>query len=261
MIPTALDAKVTGCTQRGAYRILELHAPTIAAGTRPGQFVTLGIRDGAGFLRRPFSVYRVAEGQGTIALAFDAIGEGTRWLAERRVDDVVNVVGPLGHGFEIEAPEGADLLVGGGYGTAALVFLADQLAQRGRQVHAIVGARSAERLFTDPLLDASCASVTIVTDDGSAGQQGLVIDPIAALVDAHGVRAVYACGPNPMLKAVGALTCDLGINGQLAVEEFMACGIGVCWTCVFPIETDDGLKHQRACTEGPVFRAEVIAWA
>lgn len=261
MIPIVLEAPVTASDQRGVYRVLSFQAPAIALGSRPGQFVTIGLKDGVGLLRRPFSVSSVDTVAGTVTVVFDAIGQGTRWLSERCAQDLVSVVGPLGHGYEIGEPTGADLLVGGGYGTAALVSLADQLAQRGREVHAVIGARSAERVFTDPILEAACSSISILTDDGSLGARGLVIDPIDALVDLHGVTALYACGPNAMLRAVGERACDLGIDGQLAVEEFMACGIGVCWTCVLPIDTPDGLRHQRACTEGPVFKAEAIAWA
>lgn len=257
--PAVTTATVTASGQHGAYRVLWMHAPSIAAGVRPGEFVNVMVEPG--FLRRPFSVYRVDRVEGTVAIAFDAIGPGTEWLGARASDDALDVVGPLGHGFDVPDDPGCALLVGGGYGTAALVFLAEQLADRGGQVHAVLGGRSAERVFTDDTLNEVSASVAIVTDDGSMGKRGIVTDPIPSLVARFRPRAIYACGPNPMLAALGHLGGTLGVPTHLAVEEFMACGLGVCWTCVVPITVDGQVKHHRCCTEGPVFDGGSLAWA
>jgi dihydroorotate dehydrogenase electron transfer subunit len=253
--PVMVDAPVVGCDTLGAYRVLRFDAPAIAAGFRPGQFVNIAIGDGTHLLRRPFSVYRADSS--TVSVAFDAIGAGTGWLARCSPGSVLSVVGPLGEGFEVGGAPGSVLLVGGGYGTAALVTLAQQVAAQGGTVHAIVGARNAARLFRDADFEAACASVTLVTDDGSVGQRGLVIDPMPALIEQHGIDTVYACGPNRMLEAVAKTST---VTCQVAVEEFMACGIGVCWTCVFPIRVDGVVKHLRSCTEGPVFEGAEIAW-
>lgn len=258
MIPVVDDlARVVACAPLGDYTVLTLHSFAIAQGARPGQFITIATDQ---LLRRPFSVYRIDRGAGTLAVAFDAIGDGTRWLAAREPGDVVRVVGPLGHGYEIGAPDGGDLVVGGGYGAAAVAGLADALADRGRAVHAILGARTANRIFRDDLLDRSCETVTVTTDDGSAGARGVVTDVLGEVVRAHGITTVYACGPNQMLRAVSESCGTLGVRAQLAVEEFMACGIGVCWTCVFPVRVNGTVSHLRSCTEGPVFAGASIAW-
>ena len=121
---------------------------------------------------------------------------------------------------------------------------------------AIIGARSRARLYEDNVLDETCASIAVMTDDGSAGMQGLVTDPMAEMVKRFSPRVIYACGPMPMLRAVAAVASELGVPSQIAVEEFMACGIGVCWTCVLPVRVNGSLKNQRSCTEGPVFGAK-----
>jgi dihydroorotate dehydrogenase electron transfer subunit len=110
-------------------------------------------------------------------------------------------------------------------------------------------------------LDETCASIATVTDDGSAGVQGLVTDPLPEMIARFTPRVVYACGPMPMLRATAAVASEHGVPSQIAVEEFMACGVGVCWTCVLPVRTNGSVKHQRSCTEGPVFEGEAVAWA
>lgn len=257
MIPIVTDVPVVASGSLGAYRVLTFRDHAIAAGCRPGQFVNIATGE---LLRRPFSVYRVDRHTGDVSIAFDAIGPGTHQLAARAEGDRVDVVGPLGHGFEVPEPDGSsDLLVGGGYGSAALAFLADELAARGRTVHAILGARSADRVFRDELLERACASITVTTNDGTAGERALVTDVMPRVMSEHGIGTVYACGPMAMLRAVGAVAGSL--RCQLAVEEFMACGIGVCWTCVLAVRADGTTKHLRSCTEGPVFEASAVAWA
>ena len=146
MNPVINLAPVVSASRFGAYRELTIEAPEMAAGARPGQFLNICVQPGgAHLLRRPFSIARADRDGGTVSIVFDPIGLGTQWLGAREKGDVVDVVGPLGHGFDVTADPGVDLLVGGGYGTAALAFLAAELDARGGQVHAIVGARSRAR--------------------------------------------------------------------------------------------------------------------
>ncbi len=257
MTPVVAPAPVTARTELAAYLVLTVHAPSIAEAVEPGQFVNVAIE--GRLLRRPFSVYAADAARGTIAIAFDDIGPGTHWLATRAPGDVLDVVGPLGSGFG--TADGPALLIGGGYGSAALAFLALELRAAGHSPHAIIGARTADRLFLDAGLRDACASIAITTDDGSRGVRGLVTDVMPDVVTQHGVRTVFACGPNPMLSAVGRAAAAAGVPSRLAVEEFMACGLGVCWTCVLPVRTNGAVKHLRACTEGPVFLGEALAWA
>jgi dihydroorotate dehydrogenase electron transfer subunit len=262
MNPVARTAPVAASTRFGAYRALTFTDAEIAHGARPGQFVNLAVEPHSMcLLRRPFSIANADPSTGAVTVVFDAIGEGTRWLGAREPGDVVDVVGPLGHGFDVTADPGVDLLVGGGYGTAALAFLAAELEHRGGEVHAIVGARSRSRLYEDETLNGACASIATVTDDGSDGIQGLVTDPMPGMIQRFKPRVIYACGPMPMLRAVSEVAAAHGVPSQLAVEEFMACGIGVCWTCVLPVRTNGSLKHARSCTEGPVFEGASVAWA
>ena len=262
MIPIVAEVTVTDTGAIGAYRQLTYRHAELARATRPGQFVNVAPADRCGWIRMPFSVAWTDPIEQTSTIVFDPIGVGTQWLAELAAGDAISVVAPLGHGYEIHPTTGTDLLVGGGYGTAALVGLAEALAERGRTVHTLLGARTADRLCELPRLDAASGSVTRVTDDGSAGSRGIVTDVLDALVAEHGVATIFACGPNPMLAALATAGRRLRVATQLAVEEYMACGIGVCWTCVIP--TRDGEaepRHERACTEGPVFDGARLAWA
>jgi dihydroorotate dehydrogenase electron transfer subunit len=256
--PLQTTAAIESCSRVGAYSVLTIGAPDIASSVAPGQF--LEIATDVALLRRPFSVYRTDVSAGTLSIAFDAIGAATGWMASCEPGQPVDVVGPLGHGFSIPDEPGTDLIVGGGYGTAALVFLAEQLADRGGDVHAVLGGRSAERVFDDGVLDGICASTGITTDDGSRGKHGIVTDPLPALIERFSPRTIYACGPMVMLGAVARVGMETGVRTELAVEEFMACGIGVCWTCVLPVRVDGELRHLRSCTEGPVFAGEDVVW-
>lgn len=253
--PKVVDTRVVGAARIGDYQVLSVRAPSIAAGTVPGQFVMLSA---GSLLNRPFSIFR-AEGD-AVAVAFDVIGAGTRWLAARSLGDPITVTGPLGTGFSLEG-EGPVLAVGGGYGAAPLFLLADRLRADGGSVHAILGAARSARVFGKDQAHDVFDSVTFTTDDGSLGIRGLVTDVLADVVARTGARRVAACGPMPMLESVAARAADIGVPCEVAVEEFMACGIGVCWTCVLPIaDGSDEPRHDRSCTEGPVFDARTVAW-
>jgi dihydroorotate dehydrogenase electron transfer subunit len=243
----------------GAYHALTLLAPRIAGQARPGQFVHLLAGEDRSFpLRRPFSIHRVDGG--TVEVVFDVVGAGTRALARLRPHDVVDVLGPLGRPFTPPpAPTGC-LLVGGGYGTAPLFFLATELRVRRCRVHFVLGAATAGRLLDPMEAERLGHGLTVTTDDGSAGHRGLVTDPLGGLLATTGAERVYACGPMPMLAAVSRLAGAAGVPCQVAIEEQMACGTGICFSCVVPLGPGK-TRMARSCLEGPVFEGTAIAWA
>lgn len=250
----------------GEYHHLTLVADGIAERTRPGSFVAIAVggETSSRLLRRAFSIYRVKPAGvygGTVEIIVAAHGAGTRWLAERQPHDPVDVVGPLGRPFALPQEPVACALVGGGYGSAPLFGLAERLRERKCTVHMVLGAATEARLFGTLEAKRSSSSVTVTTVDGSVGITGLVTDPLPELLERYGVEVVYACGPMGMLRAVSALARQYGAWSQTAVEESMACGIGVCMTCVLPVIGDDNVTRMvRACVEGPVFPGERVRW-
>jgi dihydroorotate dehydrogenase electron transfer subunit len=254
-----VDAEVVAARPVGAYVELTLAAPEIAATAEPGQFVAFAVGGptSAMLLRRSIALAGTADGRVTVVVA--PHGPGSTWLAGRPAGDRLDVVGPLGRPFPLPVPGTAALLVGGGYGAAALVGLAARLRAQGCPVTAVAGAAGADRLCSlDDL--AVHGDVVVTTDDGSAGRRGWVTDAAAELLD--GVGVVYACGPMGMLRAVAEQAAAAGVPSYVAVEEAMACGIGVCMTCVLPVRGDDGRsRFVRSCVEGPVFSADRVRWS
>jgi dihydroorotate dehydrogenase electron transfer subunit len=263
----------------GAYHALTLVAPGIAEGARPGQFVHLLAGQDRSFpLRRPFSIHRVERpgaALGTVEVVFDVVGAGTLALSRLRPHDVVDALGPLGRPFDPPPEPAGCLLVGGGYGTAPLFFLATELRVRRCRVDFVIGAATSSRLLDAMEAKRLGHSLTVATDDGSAGRRGLVTDPVGDLLASTGAARVYACGPMPMLAAVSRVAAAAGVPCQVAVEEQMACGTGICFSCVLPVGGSGGRKPSppegrgssggtrmaRSCLEGPVFDGATIAWA
>ena len=236
--------------------LLVLHAPRCAATIRPGQFVHLRVSPGADIiLRRPFSIHR-AVGE-HVEILYQILGEGTLRMAEKTVGDAsMDLVGPLGHGWSVPHGCAHALVVTGGLGAAPLGMLAEQLAEAGVAVTVAMGAPTAERLVARPLFERVARRVELSTDDGSAGERGFVTGPVVRLLAEERFDVVYACGPEPMQRAVAALSAETGTPCQVSLERLMACGIGACLSCV--VSTVDGLK--RACVDGPVFSAEEVVW-
>ena len=251
----------------GAYHVLSLTAPGISEVTRPGHFVTLGIggEESSMLLRRSFAVHQVQSRGvygGTLDIVVSVAGKGTQWLAERRRHDVVDIVGPLGRPFVLPKERVSCVLVGGGYGSAPLFMLAEQLRERGCRVDVVVGAASEDKLFGTLELKRLASTLTVTTDDGSLGERGRVTDVLPDLMDRVNADVVYACGPMPMLQRVAEIAEQRQAYSQCAVEEAMACGVGVCMTCVLPVIGEDGVTRMlRSCTEGPVFRGDRVRWA
>ena len=180
----------------------------------------------------------------------------------RRAGDIINVIAPLGQPFRLPTEPVPCVLVGGGYGVAPLFELANQLRARGCGVEIIVGAGDAARLHGVVEARRVSDAVHVTTDDGSAGEQGRVTDPLRRILAEGRHPAVYACGPMAMLQAVSEVSAEFGAVAQCAVEESMACGVGVCMTCVLPVIGDDGVTRMvRSCTEGPVFFGDRVRWS
>ncbi|MEJ5868690.1 hypothetical protein WDV85_13175 [Pseudokineococcus sp. 5B2Z-1] len=262
----------------GAYTRLVLAAPRSAAAARPGQFAACSTGDTGMLLRRSFSISSADAEAGELVLVVAAAGPGTARIAGLRAGDVLPVLAPLGRPFALPPAGEGVVLVGGGYGAAPLAWLGAALRARGSAVDLVVGAGDARRLLGHDTpstaggadgvpggADAPVDRVHVATEDGSAGARGRVTDLLPDLLagssPGRGARHVLACGPMAMLRAVHEVASAAGAATQLATEESMACGIGVCMTCVLPVVGDDGRTRMvRACTEGPVFAGERLRW-
>lgn len=270
-VPAQVRAEVVRAEDLGVYRRLEL-ATVAGAAAAPGQFaaVAVGGEQSAMLLRRAFSIHAVDPAAGTLSVVVAAHGDGTRWVCERSAGDVVDVVAPLGTGFTLPAAGERLVLVGGGYGSAPFAWTARAAAARGVAVDAVVGAGDEARLCdvagVQDAVTAAGGTAHVTTDDGSAGRRGRVTDVLAELLaDRQGPVTVAACGPMAMLAAVHATAtaCPDGppVAVQVAVEEAMACGVGICMTCVLPVRGADGATRMlRSCTEGPVLDADLVRW-
>lgn len=236
--------------------LVTLHAPRCAASVRPGQFVHVRVAAGADvILRRPFSVHQVR--RDSIEILYQVLGAGTLRLAEKEAGDTsMDIVGPLGRGWTV--PDGAAhaLIVTGGLGAAPLGMLAVDLAERGVAAVVAMGAPSAERLVARDTYERVARRVEVATDDGSAGERGLVTSLSEHLLASEDFDIVYTCGPEAMQREVVAQCARHGVRCQVSLERLMACGIGACLSCV--VTTTAGRK--RACVDGPVFDAEEVAW-
>ncbi|HEV8683507.1 MAG TPA: dihydroorotate dehydrogenase electron transfer subunit [Actinomycetota bacterium] len=258
--------EVLSARKYGAYHSLTLVAPEIAEAARPGQFVQVAVPDGRDFLlRRPFSIHQASRRggwSGTLEFVLVGKGPGTNWLTEARSHDMLDVIGPLGKPFLYPRDLANCLLIGGGYGAAPLYFLAEELRARGKRVDMILGAREQDRVFKPVEGKRLAVAIAITTEDGSLGDRGMVTDVLPSMVSRCRTEVVYACGPNPMLRAVAEYCIANHIPCQVAVEEMMGCGVGVCWTCVVPVIRRDarGWDNLRACVEGPVFTGSRVWW-
>lgn len=234
-------------------RKLILYAPNIVSQARPGQFVHLKVSASSDpLLRRPFSIGSVSLKDNALTIFYRIVGRGTEMMAQLKENDVVNCLGPLGRGFELNGKR--PLLIGGGMGIAPLLFLAERLYPRPSQV--LIGGRTETELFWRRFFTASCERIVLTTDDGSIGMRGTTIDALPELL-AEKFDMVYACGPKLMLKGVVDKVRDAGIPCQVSLEEHMTCGLGACLSCT--CQATDGTR-KKICADGPVFWAKEVVW-
>jgi dihydroorotate dehydrogenase electron transfer subunit len=252
--------------------VLAFESPEIAAQCKPGHFVMVSVADSIDpLLRRPMAVYRILRDANGAARGFtmliEVVGRGTALLQQKGAGDRVQVLGPLGVPFVLPADgEGSNehLLVMGGVGSAPFPLLAEELLARGLRVRAFVGARTADALLCVDDFEELGIEVEVATDDGSRGFDGFVVGPLERyLSEQDAPRAsLYACGPTPMMRAVHDIAVAHDLPLQVSFEAPMACGIGVCLSCVMPVhdEAGEGWSLVRCCREGPVFDSRRLVW-
>jgi dihydroorotate dehydrogenase electron transfer subunit len=262
-----VHAEILSTRTLGAYRSLTLVAPELAEKARPGQFVAVAMPPDRDFmLRRHLTVHQSSRRggwAGTLEFVVDpAAGPGTAWLAEHRAHETLDIIGPLGKAFAYPKRLTNCLLVGEGRSVAGLYFLAQELSARGKRVDMVIGGATLEAVFKPIEAKRLSQLVTVMTDDGSLGERGIVLDALPGALDRGGSEVVYAVGSPQLLRAVAALCRTRRLPAQVAVEERMGCGYGLCGTCAVPIARKDGSgwDHARACVDGPVFNPARILW-
>lgn len=245
----------------GSYFKMAIDVPFIAGCAKPGQFVMVKCSDGTEpLLRRPFGIHRIVNKLRGIEILYEVVGKGTEILAEKKSGDILQVLGPLGNGFSfssiVHRPSSLVFLIAGGIGVAPLFFLAEKLKKL--KIMVLIGARTRELVLCEKDFKKIGAEVHIATDDGSYGRKGLVTELFKDLLQStinHKLLTSYACGPEPMLKAVSGICCKENIPCQISLETKMACGIGACLGCV--VKMKDG-TNKLACKDGPVFDTDNI---
>jgi dihydroorotate dehydrogenase electron transfer subunit len=258
--------EVLSARKAGLFLSVTLVAPEIAERARPGQFIQIAVPDGRQvFLRRPFFVHQTSRRggwAGTLEFVVDPGNASGEWLGELRPHQFLDVIGPLGKPFSLPRKPVSCLLVCEDHGVAPLYFLAEDLAGRGHRVDMIVGGTTQDRVFKPIEGKRLARTIAVVTEDGSAGEHGTVADVLPSVADKCHTEVVYAAGSRRLLQMAAEFCRSRSIPAQVAVEEPMACGLGLCWTCVVPVSRRDGrgFDHVRACVEGPAMNAARILW-
>ncbi|WP_454855531.1 dihydroorotate dehydrogenase electron transfer subunit [Rhizobium binxianense] len=245
----------------GQYRLLVLTAPASILDCAPGQFFHLLCPQTESFqpyLRRPMSIYSFSRANGELSFLYKVTGAGTGAMAKLEPGEFLNVVGPLGRGFEMKPEWRHPLLLARGVGLATLAPLAGECARLGRSLTAICSARSPDLLMSAELFRSFGAEVITVTDmEGSSGVESLT-SLIEGLIRSRGIDAFFTCGSVRLLRMLQEIGARHGIGGQVALEQHMACGIGMCQACVRPFRRDGGAVNLRVCREGPVFDLQEV---
>ena len=262
-----LLAPIVSNKKVGQYHQIIINVGDLAAVCKPGNFVAINVggETSSMILRRAFAISRVSVSAtfgGTMELIVAPHGQGSKWLCTQGEGAVLDIVAPLGTAFGIPTEPVSVLLVGGGYGSAPLFGLAEVLNSRGCRVDMLLGASTASKIYAPMEGKRAVNSIRIYTEDGTMGQIGRVTDPIPEIIRDLDIAVVYSCGPMAMLSAITKITDSFSVVHQCAVEEAMACGIGVCMTCVLPVQNDDGsVSMLRSCIDGPVMDGSKVQWS
>ncbi len=242
------------------HYILSFKMPRKGKEVKPGQFFNIRVSDSyEPLLRRPFSVHKIAKDR--VEILYRVVGRATQILSTRKKGGALDIIGPLGNGFDISSVVGrrsSVVLVAGGHGIAPLYALAKRLSAIGYQLSAFIGAKTKKYVVCDKDFRKLRAKVYVATEDGSKGYKGLVTKLLITKLKTYNLKltTIYACGPKPMLKAVAKIANKNRFACQISMEEYIGCGTGICMGC--SIETLSG--NRLVCKDGPVFDAKEIVW-
>ena len=261
-----LLATIVGNKKVGQYHQILISVGELVSQCKPGNFVAISVGgpNSKMVLRRAFAISRTTTSPqygGAIELIVAPHGNGSSWLCGLAEGEQIDITLPLGTAFGIPTTNVNALLVGGGYGSAPLFGLAEVLKERGCRVDMLLGASTGAKIYAPLEGKRSVNSLRIFTEDGSMGETGRITSPIAQLVSELQIDVIYSCGPMAMLKAISDILDGGDVVHQCAVEEAMACGIGICMTCVLPVKDETGkISNLRSCIDGPVMDGSRIEW-
>ena len=230
------------------YRIT-LRSDKVAQKAFPGQFVSLLCKNL--ILRRPFSIAWTEND--TFGIIYRIKGQGTVYMSELVCGDRVDLIGPIGNGFNIDNKKA--LLIGAGVGIAPIIFLSKVLEKRGIQYNILAGFRS-----NIDINELNRQKTLAVTEDGSSGNKGFINDYMEALIIKEKFEKIYTCGPVPVMKFAVDMAIKHNIEVETAMETEFACGIGVCMGCTINIKENNNIVNRRICKDGPVFNGRVVVW-
>jgi len=261
-----LLATIVGNKKVGQYHQILISVGELVSQCKPGNFVAISVGgpNSRMVLRRAFAISRTTTSPqygGAIELIVAPFGNGSSWLCGLNEGAQIDITLPLGTAFGIPTTSVNALLVGGGYGSAPLFGLAEVLKERGCRVDMLLGASTGSKIYAPLEGKRSVNSLRIFTEDGSMGETGRITAPIAQLISELQIDVIYSCGPMAMLKAISEILDGGDVVHQCAVEEAMACGIGICMTCVLPVKDETGkISNLRSCINGPVMDGAAIEW-
>jgi len=255
----------------GYYR-MKILAPGFGERAKPGQFIMFRVQTSLPpLLRRPFGIFRTGflpphcEGLAPreyLEILYKVVGRGTGIMCSLHEGDRVEVLGPLGRGFDPGDPETEKILVGGGIGLVPLLMLAEELV-RSNKVRLLMGGRTRDDILAVTEFERLGVETYVSTDDGSLGEEGLVTQVLVRELAKHPRATVYACGPMPMIEAVRQVCAERDVPLQVSLEALMACGVGACLGCVVKGagHSEKDPRYLCTCKEGPVFWAEQLDWS
>lgn len=236
-------------------------APEIVKYSKPGNFIEIRVSDQTEpFLRRPISIYNLDKENGILEFIFQVKGKGTKVLANKKVGEGIDIIGPLGFGtFKYENYNNI-AIIGGGIGVFPLYELSKSAKNENKTVNTYLGFRNEEYVVLEEEFKNVSDKLVITTDDGSYGKEGFAIDFLKEDLEKQQIDCIYACGPSPMLRAIRTLAIEKDIPCQISLEEKMGCGLGVCLGCAVKTakSTRENPEYWHVCKGGPVFQAKDV---
>ncbi|WP_019154782.1 dihydroorotate dehydrogenase electron transfer subunit [Robertmurraya massiliosenegalensis] len=241
------------------YWHMTVEAGKLNRNVKPGQFFNILCSDGVyPYLRRPLSVFRIDARNERLEFLYLVKGLGTMKMTELKQDGYIDIMGPLGNGFQVKNDETELLLLARGVGIATLTALADEAIKLNKRVFAIVSARSEKDLLAASYLSSIGVKVYKVTDEEGSSNLDYVEGLINRLLVENNIRSVYTCGSRRLSLLLQKIAKEERLRGEIALEEHMGCAMGVCFACVCQINEGTELKSARVCVEGPVFPLEKV---